>query len=127
VLPGLKLVATAGCLASGAKGGLFTPTMTVGALVGALLAYFWNLAVPGAPMGCCAVIGSCALLAAATQAPVSAVVLVIELTRHIDPTMVPLLFAVAGATLIARRIEAESIYSIRAAAPRSNAEVTVGR
>jgi CBS-domain-containing membrane protein len=40
---------------------------------------------------------------------------VLELTRHVDATMVPMLLAVAGAMLVARRIESRSIYSIRIA------------
>jgi chloride channel protein, CIC family len=113
VLPGLKLLATAGSLRAGASGGLFTPTMTIGALLGGLLGHLWDRVWPGASMGSCSVIGSCAFLAAASQGPISALVLVLELTRHIDATMVPMLLAVAGAMLIARRIESGSIYSIR--------------
>jgi H+/Cl- antiporter ClcA len=113
VLPGLKLLATAGCLGSGASGGLFTPTMTIGALLGCLLGHLWDRVWPGASMGSCAVIGSCAFLGAASQGPVSALVLVLELTRHLDATMVPMLLAVTGAMLVARRIESRSIYSIR--------------
>ncbi len=113
VLPVLKLLATSGCLASGASGGLFTPTMTIGALLGGLLGHAWNSIWPGASMGSCSVIGSTAFLAAATQGPVSALVLVLELTRHVDATMVPMLLAVVGAMLVARRIETRSIYSMR--------------
>jgi H+/Cl- antiporter ClcA len=113
VLPALKLLATAGCLGGGASGGLFTPTMTVGALLGGLLGHAWDAIWSGASMGSCSVIGSCAFLAAATQGPISALVLVLELTRHVDATMVPMLLAVAGAMLVARKIESRSIYSIR--------------
>jgi CIC family chloride channel protein len=38
----LKPLVTAGCLASGAPGGLFTPTLTTGALAGALFGTAWN-------------------------------------------------------------------------------------
>jgi CIC family chloride channel protein len=113
ILPALKLLATCGCLGSGASGGLFTPTMTIGALVGGLFGHAWDCIWPGASMGSCSVIGSCAFLAAATQGPISALVLVLELTRHIDATMVPMLLAVAGSMLVARRIESRSIYTLR--------------
>ena len=117
LLPALKLLATAGCLRAGASGGLFTPTMTIGALLGGFLGHVWDHVWQGASMGSCAVIGACAFLAAASQGPVSALVLVLELTRHVDTTMAPMLLAVAGAMLTARRIETRSIYSIRLAAP----------
>jgi H+/Cl- antiporter ClcA len=113
ILPALKLLATCGCLGSGASGGLFTPTMTIGALVGGLFGHAWDCIWPGASMGSCSVIGSCAFLAAATQGPISALVLVLELTRHVDATMVPMLLAVAGSMLVARQIESQSIYSMR--------------
>ncbi len=113
VLPALKLLATCGCLGSGASGGLFTPTMTIGALVGGLLGHAWDRVWPGASMGSCSVIGSCAFLAAATQAPISALVIVLELTRRADATMVPMLLAVAGSPLVARQFESRSVYSLR--------------
>jgi H+/Cl- antiporter ClcA len=113
ILPALKLFATCGCLGSGGSGGLFTPTMTIGALLGGLLGHAWDCIWPGASMGSCAVIGSCAFLAAATQGPISALVLVLELTRHVDATMVPMLLAVAGSMLVARQMVSRSIYSMR--------------
>ena len=112
MLPALKTLATCGCLRCGATGGLFTPTMTIGALLGGLLGHAWDCIWPGASMGSCSVIGSCAFLAAATQGPVSALVLVLELTRHVDATMVPMLLAVSGAMLTARLLESRSIYSM---------------
>ena len=113
VLPLLKLLSTAGCLGSGASGGLFTPTMTIGALLGGALGHMWDRLWPGASMGSCSVIGSCAFLAAATHGPLSALVLVLELTRHIDATMVPMLLAVTGAVFVVRRLERHSVYSVR--------------
>lgn len=113
ILPVLKLLATGGCLRAGASGGLFTPTMTIGALLGGFLGHVWDHVWQGASMGSCAVIGACAFLAAASQGPVSALVMVLELTRHVDTTMAPMLLAVTGAMLAARKFDARSIYSIR--------------
>jgi|GEM_PF-46510 len=113
ILPLLKTFATTGCLASGARGGLFTPTMTIGALLGGLLGSLWDRVLPGSHLGCYAEIGGCAFLAGSSQAPLSALVIVLELTRHVDSTMVPMLLALTGAMLVARRIEARSIYSLR--------------
>ncbi|MFB7556661.1 hypothetical protein [Streptomyces brevispora] len=47
------------------------------------------------------------------QAPVAAVVLMLELTHTIDVLMVPLLLAVTGAVLVSRRLDTPSIYSAR--------------
>lgn len=109
----LKPVATASCLASGIPGGLFTPTLTCGCLLGGLLGRAWDSFWPGGSMGGYALIGSGAVLAAATQGPISAIVLLLELTRRIDTLMVPLILAVTGAVWAARRFEWRSIYSAR--------------
>lgn len=113
VLLALKPLATAGCLGSGAPGGLFTPTLTVGVLLAGIAGTAWTHLWPGAPAGSYAVIGGGAFLAAAMQGPLSGVVLVLELTRHTDALMVPTLLGVAAATVIARRLGAPSIYSAR--------------
>jgi len=109
----LKPLATASCLGSGTPGGLFTPTIACGSLLGGVLGLGWDWVWPGASIGGYALIGSGAVLAAATQGPVSAIVLLLELTRRIDTLMVPLLLAVAGAVWIARQFEQRSIYSGR--------------
>jgi len=109
----LKPFATAACLGSGAPGGLFTPTLTLGVLFGLLLGHGWALIWPGPALGSYALIGGAAVLAASMQGPLSAVVLILELTHSADGLMVPILLAVAGATIVARVLGAPSIYSAR--------------
>ena len=109
----LKPVATAACLASGAPGGLFTPTLTFGVVLGGVLGDGWLQIWPGTPLGSYAVIGGAAVLAAGMQAPLAAVVLLLELTHKVDGLMVPMLIAVAEATIISRVMNARSIYSAR--------------
>ena len=113
VLVVLKPLFTAGCLGSGTPGGLFTPTLTFGVLLGALLGHAWGLVWSAAPDGTYALIGGAAVLAAAMQGPLASVVLILELAHHTDTLMVPLLLAVALATVVARRMGAPSIYSAR--------------
>jgi H+/Cl- antiporter ClcA len=114
----LKPLSTAGCLGSGAPGGLFTPTLAVGVLLGSLGGRAWELLWPGAPIGTYAVIGGAAVLAASMQAPLAAIVLMLELTHKAEGLLVPILLAVVGATIVSRRMGAHSIYSAR---------LTVGR
>ena len=123
----LKPLATAACVGTGAPGGLFTPTMTCGALLGGLLGRAWSPFFHGIDPGSTALIGACAVLAATTQGPLSAVVLLLELTHHIDTQVVPLLLAVTGAILVSRRLEPHSIYSgriILLAEPESGAVIS---
>jgi H+/Cl- antiporter ClcA len=109
----LKPAAIVLCVRSGAPGGLFTPSLTVGALLGALLGHAWSWLWPGVPPGLFAVLGAAAVLAATTQGPLSTVVLLMELTGQDRSFIVPLLLAVATATLVARSIEPRSIYDAR--------------
>jgi H+/Cl- antiporter ClcA len=60
-----------------------------------------------------AVIGAGAVLAATTQGPISAVVLIMELTGQDRAFIAPLLLAVVIATLVSRMIEPRSIYDAR--------------
>lgn len=109
----LKPAATLLCMGSGAPGGLFTPSLTLGALLGGALGIPWAHLWPGVPSGLFAVLGAGAVLAATTQGPISTVVLMMELTGHARAFIVPLLLIVAVATLVARTIEPRSIYDAR--------------
>jgi CIC family chloride channel protein len=113
VLLVLKPAATALCVGTGVPGGLFTPSLTVGALLGGVLGYAWSWFWPGVPPGLFAVIGAAAVLAATTQGPLSSVVLMMELTGRDRSFIMPMLLAVAIATLVARSIEPRSIYEAR--------------
>jgi H+/Cl- antiporter ClcA len=109
----LKPAATVMCLGSGVPGGLFTPSLALGALLGGVLGYAWDWLWPGVPPGLFAVIGAAAVLAATTHGPISAVVLIVELTGRDRSFILPLLLAVGTATVIARTIDRRSIYDAR--------------
>jgi chloride channel protein, CIC family len=109
----LKPLATSSCLGAGALGGLFTPTLSIGVLLAGVLEGIWSHIWPGIAPGSYSLIGGAAFLAAAMQGPLSAIVLVLELTRHFDLLMAPTLIAVTEATVVARRLRAPSIYSAR--------------
>jgi H+/Cl- antiporter ClcA len=109
----LKPAATVLCMRSGAPGGLFTPSLTVGALLGGVLGRAWSWLWPGVAPGLFAVLGAGAVLAATTQGPISTVVLMMELTGRDRSFMLPLLLVVGTATLVARTIEPRSIYDAR--------------
>jgi H+/Cl- antiporter ClcA len=111
----LKPLVTAACLATGAPGGLFTPTLALGVLLGGLLGRGWTELWPGAPLSAYAVIGGAAVLAASMQGPLTAVVLLLELTGDDQALLVPVLLAVVGATVVSRLMGAPSIYSARLA------------
>ncbi len=115
VLALLKPLATAGTLRSGASGGLFTPTMSFGAVLGVSLGRLWSFWLPGSPDATYGVLAAAAMMGAAMDAPATAVVFIMELTNRLLGVMVPALLAVVGATVTARYIDHRSIYSARLA------------
>ncbi|MDR8731303.1 chloride channel protein [Burkholderia pseudomultivorans] len=102
VLLALKVLIEATSLRAGAEGGLLTPGLANGALLGIVLGGLWSAVWPGASIGGCALIGATAFLAASMQMPITAVVLLLEFTRANHDCLVPMLLAVAG-SLVAYR------------------------
>lgn len=117
VLTALKPVVTVACLRSGASGGLFTPTLSAGAIGGALLGHLWLLMWPGPGITSYAIVGAVAMLAGSIEAPATAIAMAIELTGTIAVTA-PIVLAVAGATMLSRRLNTTSVYSGRLPPPR---------
>jgi H+/Cl- antiporter ClcA len=109
----LKPLATVACMRSGVPGGLFTPSLTFGALLGAALGHAWSALWPGTPIGFFALLGAGAILAATTQGPISSVVLLMELTGRDRSFILPLILIAGISTLISRSIEQRSIYDAR--------------
>lgn len=109
----LKPLVTSLCLGSGAYGGLFTPVLSTGAVFGGALGLAWSHLWPGPASGAFALVGAAAMLGACLQAPVTALVLTVELTNTGFPLMFPMIGATVIATALARRIDGYSIYSAR--------------
>jgi H+/Cl- antiporter ClcA len=109
----LRPLSTIFCLGSGVPGGLFTPSLALGALLGGVLGLAWSSVWPGTPPGLYAVLGAAAVLAATTHGPISAVVLMMELTGRDRSFVLPLLLIVVTATVVARTLDPRSIYDAR--------------
>ncbi len=110
----LKPLATAACLGAGAAGGLLTPAVAVGAVLGALVGSAWTALWPGSPAGAFAVVGAAAVLAATQRAPLTATVLVVEFTYSGAELVVPVLVAVGCAVAVVRLLPAPSTVVRRA-------------
>ena len=121
-LAALKPLVTAMCLGSGISGGLFTPTLATGAVLGGAAGMAWSLAWPGSPAGAYALVGAAAMLGAAMQAPLAGLALVLELTHSGFAIMVPMVAATVAATVVARQVDGYSIYTARLRAHPGPAE-----
>jgi CIC family chloride channel protein len=108
-----KIVATMFTVGSGAVGGVFTPTLFVGAAIGHLFGQavhaIWP-AMASAPSAY-AVIGMGAFLAAATSAPLMAILMIFEMTLSYH-VMLPLMLACVVAYFFARSLGGPSMYEI---------------
>jgi CIC family chloride channel protein len=109
----IRPMATVASVASGAPGGLFTPSLAAGALAGAALGELWLRVHPGGDIGLYALLGAGAMLAASTQGPISSLVLMMELTGQARAFALPMMIAIVIATATARTIEWRSVYEAR--------------
>jgi H+/Cl- antiporter ClcA len=101
----LKPLATAACLGAGAVGGLLTPALATGAALGVFTGRMWTLLWPGATPTQYAMVGAAALLSVTMRAPVTAVLLTLELTGTGQALLVPMAVCVAGAHFVARLLD----------------------
>jgi H+/Cl- antiporter ClcA len=98
----LRLVVITAALRAGAQGGLLTPGLSIGALLGIILGSFWSHIWPTGSLAAFAIIGAAAFLASSMKMPLTAVVLTVEFTGIGQEFLVPLSLAVAGSVSISR-------------------------
>lgn len=106
-----KIVATSATVGSGAVGGVFTPTLFVGAALGALYAHALDAVAPGSALpSACAAVAMGAMLAATTHAPLMSILMISEMTMSYQITL-PLMLACVSAYSVARVFRSSSVYS----------------
>lgn len=109
-----KIVATSITIGSGGSGGVFAPSLFLGATAGGVVGYLVEQYFPGATAtsGAYALVTMGAVVAAATHAPVSAIIIIFELTQTID--IIPaLMTACVISTLVAQLSYRDSIYTTK--------------
>jgi CIC family chloride channel protein len=112
----LKVLATSFTLGSGGSGGIFAPSLFMGAMLGGLFGKIAGGFLPGtvAPSGAYALVGMAAVFAGAARAPITSFLIIFEMTRNYA-IILPLLLAVVTSTLLARRLSHETIYTLKLA------------
>jgi CIC family chloride channel protein len=109
-LPVLKLVVTGTAAAGGVPGGMFTPSLFYGALLGGAFGAILERQWPSLPSGVFALVGMGAVLAGTTHAAVSAVLIIFELTGEYG-VILPLMLTCVVAAGVSRWLEPESLYT----------------
>ena len=113
-----KILATSATIGSGGVGGVFTPTLMVGAALGGAVACLCQAIFPhlDAPVGGYALLGMGGLMAGVTRAPLLALIMIFELTQN-SQVLLPMMVVSVLGVLSARAFEQDSIYvqSLRSA------------
>ena len=109
-----KLAATSVSLGSGASGGIFSPSLFMGATLGGAFGVLVNAVHPVESFGTttCAIIGMAAMVGGGTGAAMTAVTMIFEMTRDYDLVM-PSIVAVALAIGVRRLLSQENIYTVK--------------
>lgn len=112
ILIPVKILATSITLGSGGSGGVFAPSLFLGASTGGVIGIIFHSWFPTltADPGAYALVGMGAVVGAATQAPITAILIIFELTNNYH-IIIPLMFSCIISTLITTNIKKESIYT----------------
>jgi len=109
-----KLLATSISLGSGSSGGVFSPSLFMGATLGAAFASIVTLVLPHAPVSlpAFAMVGMGAMVGGGTGAAMTAVTMIFEMTRDYN-IVLPMILAVAAALGVRRLLSRENIYTLK--------------
>jgi CIC family chloride channel protein len=114
VLVLVKIIAVSITIGSGGSGGIFAPSLFIGAMlggaVGTVVHMLWPTATAGP--GAYALVGMGAVVAAGTHAPITAILIIFELTNEYR-IILPLMISCIIATLLATRLQRSSIYTLK--------------
>lgn len=110
----LKIIATSVTLGSGLSGGIFAPALFLGATLGGFVGSIVQMIMPAhsAGPGAYALVGMGAVVAGVTHAPITAILIIFELTSEYR-IILPLMVACILTTLITSRLKRDSIYTLK--------------
>lgn len=114
ILMGAKLIATSLTLGSGGLGGVFAPSLYMGSMLGGSYGYLLNQLFPSmtALPGAYALVGMAGVFAGIAQAPITAIIIIFEMTGDYK-VVLPLMLVCVISALVARGICPESIYTLK--------------
>jgi CIC family chloride channel protein len=109
-----KIVAVSITIGSGGSGGVFAPSLFIGAMLGGSVGTVAHTLWPTgtADPGAYALVGMGAVVAAGTHAPITAILIIFELTNDYE-IILPLMISCIIATLLTTRLQRSSIYTLK--------------
>ncbi len=110
----MKMIATSLTLGSGNSGGIFAPALFMGAVAGGAFGVLVHHLFPGvtASSGAYALVGMAGMVAATTHAPITALLIIFEMTSDYR-IILPLMITVVFSALVARKLFPHSIYTVK--------------
>lgn len=110
----IKILATSLTLGSGGSGGVFAPSLFIGAMTGGAFGYLAHTLFPGATAtsGAYSLVGMGAVLAAATHGPINGILILFEMTGSYK-IILPLMLSCIISAILASQIKRESIYTLK--------------
>jgi chloride channel protein, CIC family len=114
VLVFAKIVATSFTLGSGGSGGIFAPALFIGAMLGCVFGGIVSGLFPGitAGPGAYALVAMAGLVAGTTRAPITAFIIVVELTLDYD-IILPLVIVCVISMYVSSKFTSESIFTFK--------------
>ena len=114
VLVFVKVFATSLTLGSGGSGGIFAPSLFIGAMLGYAFGDFVHFTFPDitAEPGAYALVAMGGLVAGTTRAPITAIIIVFELTNDYN-IILPLMITCIISTILSSKLSRESIYTLK--------------
>lgn len=110
----IKVLSTSLTLGSGGSGGILAPSLFLGTMTGNVVGQFFHNAFPQSMSspGAFSLVGMGAVVAAATHAPITAIIIIFELTNDYK-IILPLMLSCIIASLMSVGIHKESIYTMK--------------
>ncbi len=111
-----KMLATGFTLGSGNSGGVFAPSLFMGAMLGGAFGSVVHSVFPAVtgPYGAYALVGMAALFAAATHAPITGIIIVFEMSGDYR-LILPLMLATVIGVFVSERLRKDNIYTLKLA------------
>jgi len=107
----VKIAATSATLGSGGSGGIFAPSLFIGAMAGGFFGWLAAQIFPGiAPSGAYALVGMGAVVAGTTHAPITAILIIFEMTGDYK-IILPMMITCILSTIVSSAINRDSIYT----------------
>ena len=114
VLVFAKILATSFTLGSGGSGGIFAPSLFLGAMTGSFVGSIFHNLFPNSMSspGAFSLVGMGAVVAAATHAPITAIIIIFELTNDYK-IILPMMLACIIASFLTIGLHKDSIYTMK--------------